>query len=100
MGNQKESGEWEEYDDPGTRYDYRDRRFIDGMGSSLQNIRTGGLWSQIECRNHINYLELPTAMFAVKSFAKDRRDFYVHLRMDDRIAVFYINCIWVHALIH
>ena len=71
-----------------------------GWGAVCKSIQTGGLWSQIECRNHINYLELPAAMFAVKSFAKDRRDVYVHVRMDNRIAVFYINCIWAHALIH
>ena len=91
VGNQEKSGEWEEFDDPGIRSDYGDRCFIDGMGAVCKGIQTGGLWSQIECRNHINYLEPLAAVFAVKSFVKDRRDAHVHLRMDNRTAVFYVN---------
>ena len=62
-----------------------------GWGAVCRGIRTGGLWSQLEGRNHINYLELLAAMFAVKSFAKDRKDNHIHLRMDDRTAVSYVN---------
>ena len=31
-------------------------------------------------------------MFTVKSFAKNRRDAHIHLRMDNRTVVFYVNC--------
>ena len=53
-----------------------------GWGAVCRGIRTGGLWSQLESKNHINYLELLAAMFAVKSFAKDRKDDHIHLRPD------------------
>ena len=62
-----------------------------GWQAVCKGICTGGRWSQMERRNHINYLELLAAMFAVKSFAKDRREAHVHLRMDNRAAVFYVN---------
>ena len=61
-----------------------------GWGAVCQGSRTG-LWSQMERKNHINYLELLAAMFAVRAFAKDRRNIHIHLRMDNRTAVFYIN---------
>ena len=62
-----------------------------GWGAVCQGVRTGGLWSQTEGKNHINYLELLAAMFAVKAFTKDRRNILIHLRMDNRTAVFYVN---------
>ena len=51
----------------------------------------GGLWSQIERRSHIKYLELLAAWFGVRAFAKDRKNIHIHLRMDNRTAVFYVN---------
>ena len=62
-----------------------------GCGSVCKGVRTGGLWSQAERRNHINYLELLAATFAVKTFTKDKENIQVHLRMDNRTAVFYVN---------
>ena len=62
-----------------------------GWGAVFRGVRTGGMWSQLESRNHINYLELLAAMFAVKSFAKDRKDNHIHLRMDNRTAVSYVH---------
>ena len=62
-----------------------------GWGAVCQGSRTGGLWSQMERKNHINYLELLAAWFGVRAFAKDRRDIHIHLRMDNRTAVFYVN---------
>ena len=69
-----------------------------GWGAVYRGVRTGGLWSQLE-GNHINYLELLAAMFAVKSFAKDRKDNHVHLRMDNRTAVSYVNHMGGHDLL-
>ena len=59
-----------------------------GWGAVCQGIRTGGLWSQMERKNHINYLELLAARFGVKALAKDRRNIHIRLRMDNRTAVF------------
>ena len=61
-----------------------------GWGAVCQGIRTGGLWSQMERKNHINCLELLAAWFGVKALAKDRRNIHIHLRMDNRTAVFYV----------
>ena len=60
-------------------------------GAVCKGIRTGGLWSQAEQRNHINYLELLAATFAVKAFTKDKENIQIHLQMDNRTAVFYVN---------
>lgn len=62
-----------------------------GWGAVCGGVRTGGLWSQTETRNHINYLELLAAFFAVKAFAKDRQDAHILLKMDNRTAIFYVN---------
>jgi len=59
-----------------------------GWGAVCRGLRTGGLWSQVECMNYINYLELLAAMFAVKAFAKDKRNI---LKMDNKTALFYVN---------
>ena len=50
-----------------------------GWGTLCNGVRTGCLWSQAEQRNHINYLELLAATFAVKAFTKDKQNIQVHL---------------------
>ena len=62
-----------------------------GWGAVCAGVRTGGLWSQVENRNHINYLELLAATFAVKSFAKFTRNAHILMKMDNRTAIFYAN---------
>ena len=62
-----------------------------GWGAVCNGVRTGGLWSQIENKNHINFLELLAATFAVKAFAKDTRNAHILLKMDNSTAVFYVN---------
>jgi len=62
-----------------------------GWGAVCSGVRTGGLWSQTEARNHINYLELLAATLAVKAFVKDTRNAHILLKMDNSTAVFYVN---------
>ena len=62
-----------------------------GWGAVCQGVTTGGLWSQMEQKLHINCLELLAGCFAVKSFTKDRLCVHVRLRMDNVSAVAYIN---------
>ena len=62
-----------------------------GWGAVCAGVRTGGLWSQSENRNHINYLELLAATFAVKSFAKLTKNAHILLKMDNSTAIFYVN---------
>ena len=62
-----------------------------GWGAVCNGTRTGGLWSQVERHNHINYLELLAATFAVKAFTKDKSNLHLLLRMDNRTAICYVN---------
>ena len=62
-----------------------------GWGAVCQGVTTGGLWSQMEQKLHINCLELLAGCFAVKSFTKDRLCVHVNLRMDNASGVAYIN---------
>ena len=62
-----------------------------GWGAVCQGVRSGGLWSQMEKKLHINCLELLAGSFAVKSFAKNRLCAHVRLRMDNTTAVAYVN---------
>jgi hypothetical protein len=62
-----------------------------GWGAVCQGVKTGGLWSQMEQKLHINCLELLAGSFAVKSFTKDRLCVHVRLRMDNTSAVAYVN---------
>lgn len=62
-----------------------------GWGAVCQGVRTGGLWSQMESKMHINCLELLAGSFAVKSFTKDRLCVHVRLRMDNTSAVADVN---------
>ena len=54
-----------------------------GWGAVCQGETTGGLWSQMEKKLHINCLELLAGSFAVKSFTKDCLCVHVRLRMDN-----------------
>ena len=62
-----------------------------GWGTVCQGSRTRELWFQTERRSHKNYLELLAAWFGVRAFAKDKRNIHIHLKMDNRTVVFYVN---------
>ena len=62
-----------------------------GWGAVSSGVRTNGLWSEKERTFHINHLELMAGTFAVKTFARQQRDIHLHLKMDNKTAVFYIN---------
>ena len=62
-----------------------------GWGATCKEVRTGGPWSEEEQRWHINCLETQAAFLAVKCFAKDRNSISILLRLDNTIAVSYIN---------
>ena len=50
-----------------------------------------GLWTQEETVLYINVLELKGALFALKTFAQDLRKVHVHMKMDNRTAIGYIQ---------
>jgi len=62
-----------------------------GWGAVPEGIRMGGLWSEGERSHHTNLLELTAGEFAVKTFARHRRNTHMHLKMDNKTATFYIN---------
>ncbi|XP_053309715.1 uncharacterized protein LOC128471763 [Spea bombifrons] len=62
-----------------------------GWGARCGYRTTGGRWSSQEVDLHINCLELLAGSFALKSFAKDKVNCCVLLKMDNVSAVRYIN---------
>ena len=62
-----------------------------GWGAVSEGVQTGGLWSEGERMHNINLLELTAGAFAVKTFARHRRNIHMHLKMDNKTAIFYIN---------
>ncbi|XP_072757731.1 uncharacterized protein [Anoplolepis gracilipes] len=64
---------------------------LTGWGISCGTNRTHGLWNESERLHHINYLELLSAFFGLKCFAKDLRNCDILLRIDNTTAIAYIN---------
>ena len=64
---------------------------LTSWGAVCQAIRTGGLWSVQEQRQHINVLELKAGMFAVEAFRKGQQNIHVHQKMDNTSALAYIS---------
>ena len=62
-----------------------------GWGTVMDNISTGGRWSTVEARKHINYLELLAALFALKCFHTSLSGKHVKLMIDNTTAVAVIN---------
>lgn len=62
-----------------------------GWGAAMDNISTGGQWSYEEATNHINYLELLAAYFALKSFFHATIGKHVKIMIDNTTAVAVIN---------
>ena len=77
-----------------TSFDYIEQPKIDavicsdaslfGWGAVMENISTGGQWSYTEATNHINYLELLAAFFALKSFYHAISGKHVKILIDKR----------------
>ena len=51
-------------------------------------VQTGGLWPEGERVHHINLLELTAGAFVVKTFDRHRRNIHIHLKMDNKTAIF------------
>eukprot|EP00794_Sanderia_malayensis_P016482 gene16482-18121_t len=62
-----------------------------GWGAVMENTSTGGQWSYTEAKNHINYLELLAAYFALKSFFHEIGGKHVKIMIDNTTAVAVIN---------
>ena len=62
-----------------------------GWGAVTENNSTQGVWSQEESSCHINRLELRAAGLGLRAFTKNKTQMQVHLRLDNRTAVAYLN---------
>lgn len=62
-----------------------------GWGAACNGERANGLWSAEEQTNHINYLELLAVYFGLRSFANDKNDCEILLRVDNTTAISYVN---------
>ena len=62
-----------------------------GWGAECQGISTGGQWSFVEAQQHINYLELYAAFLGLQTFAKNKYQMHIRLRLDNTTGVSVIN---------
>lgn len=64
---------------------------LSGWGCFCNDARAFGFWNRQERKNHINYLELLAAFFALKCFASELSQCEVLLRLDNNTAIAYVN---------
>ena len=62
-----------------------------GWGGSSDGVVTGGLWSKDEQSLHINCLELKAALLSIKAFISNKRNCFVHCRVEARYGPFDID---------
>lgn len=62
-----------------------------GWGAICNGRSAYGLWNFSERNNHINFPELMAAFLALKSFAREDKDCQILLRIDNIVAISYIN---------
>ena len=62
-----------------------------GWGAACGGATTGGNWSNEEALNHINYLELLAAWFALRCFAKELSNIHIKLEIDNTTALAYVG---------
>lgn len=62
-----------------------------GWGGHCYDIATGGRWDQSDTAYHINWLELKACWLSVMSFAKDKADIHISVKLDNTCAISYIN---------
>ena len=62
-----------------------------GWGASCGGQSANSQWSILEAHNHINYLELLAALYALQAFVPNLRDVHVRLKLDNSTAVAYVN---------
>jgi hypothetical protein len=62
---------WPTADFPGTGFVFCVGCILIGMGAVCNEVRTGGPWTEIECKKHINFLELLAALKAPAMLYRD-----------------------------
>ena len=64
---------------------------LSGWGAVSDSIKTGGPWTSIDAKRHINELELLAAFNGLKCFASAVSNSTVEINIDNTTAVSYIN---------
>ena len=64
---------------------------LSGWGATCNTMKENGFWTQAESSCHINYLELLAAFNALKAFANQDNDCQILIRIDNLVAISYIN---------
>ena len=64
---------------------------LTGWGGVMNNVSTGGLFSEEEQTNHINYLEILACFFTLKVFCPSLRNCHIKAMIDNTTAISYIN---------
>lgn len=62
-----------------------------GWGAVCNGQSAGGRWTTIETQQHINFLEMQAAFFAIRIFCNDFKNKHVRIMIDNTTAVAYIN---------
>jgi len=57
----------------------------------MNDVSTGGLFSEEEQTNHINYLEILACFFTLKTFCLSLRNCHIKAMIDNTTAISYIN---------
>ncbi|XP_062570072.1 uncharacterized protein LOC134232143 [Saccostrea cucullata] len=66
---------------------------LQGWGASFEDKSTGGRWSVLESKMHINELELRAIQFAVRALFASYSNCHIGIKSDNTTAVAYINSI-------
>lgn len=64
---------------------------LSGWGAMCEGRSARGFWNSKERREHINYLELAAAFFALKCFAGEMSECEILLKIDNSTAIAYVN---------
>ncbi|XP_053983779.1 uncharacterized protein LOC128879024 [Hylaeus volcanicus] len=64
---------------------------LSGWGATCNGKQAHGFWNETEKSQHINCLELLAVLLALKCFASKNRDCQILLRVDNIVAISYIN---------
>jgi len=64
---------------------------LSGWGGVMNDVSTGGLFSEEEQTNHINYLEILACFFTLKTFCPSLRNCHIKAMIDNTTAISYIN---------
>lgn len=71
-----------------------------GCGACYQGHKANGFWTEWERTQHINWLELCAAFYALKCFAKHKSNCNILLRIDNITAIACVNKMGSTRYIH